>query len=282
LQRIIKKYNFNSILHIGDVCYASVQVPYPPSLQRKEEELQIIWDIFGRQIEKVAAYTPWMIGAGNHERFFNWTAYNSRYHMPGDQQKDRGGNNNYWYSFDYGLVHFTMMSTEHEYLPNTPQYKWLENDLKQANANRAKTPFLILTGHRPMYCSDDGEYNQHKPGAIFQTIIEPLMVKYAVDLYLCGHMHCYERIYPVINGTVISHGSGGKTFTNPGAPIHVVQGTGGIFTDKKWVQPTPAWSASTGSEWGYGRMLVTSKSIHYAFIGTVSDRVIDEFWLTKN
>lgn len=33
-------------------------------------------------------------------------------------------------------------------------------------------------------------------GARFQQEIEPLFIKYQVDLYLCGHMHMYERIYP--------------------------------------------------------------------------------------
>jgi len=222
-----------------------------------------------------------MIGVGNHERFFNWTAYNSRYHMLGDQQKDKGANNNYWYSFDYGFVHFAMMSTEHDYEPNTPQYIWLDNDLKQANKNRAKTPFLILTGHRPMYCSDVAEYDAHKAGSHLQMVIEPLMTKYSVDLYLAGHMHCYERIFPTINGTVISYGKDKKTFENPGAPMQVVQGTGGVFTDKKWVQPAPTWSAKTGSEWGYGRMLVTANTIHYSFMDTIANKLIDEFWLIK-
>jgi len=145
-----------------------------------------------------------------------------------------------------------------------------------------KTPFVVLTAHRPMYCSNEFEYDQHIVGAPIQTIIEPLMVKYSVDLYICGHAHCYERMFPTINGTVISHGSDKKTFVNPGAPIHIVQGTGGIFSQKKWVQPAPLWSASTGNEWGYGRIIVVPNSLHYSFMGTVTGNVIDEFWLNKN
>ena len=44
-----------------------------------------------------------------------------------------------------------MMSSEHDYRPGSRQYVWLENDLK--NVDRTKTPWVVLGGHRPMYCS---------------------------------------------------------------------------------------------------------------------------------
>ena len=53
------------------------------------------------------------------------------------------------------------------------------------------------------------------------------MVKYGVDLYLCGHQHMFERIHPTINGTVVD--SGGAThnvYHNPGSAASVVQATG--------------------------------------------------------
>ena len=57
------------------------------------------------------------------------------------------------YSYDYGMVHFIMMSTEHDYSPDSRQYKWLEADLKKVD--RKKTPWLIIGGHRAMYDSQD-------------------------------------------------------------------------------------------------------------------------------
>ena len=50
------------------------------------------------------------------------------------------------------MVHMVMLSTEHDYRPGTPQYDWLENDLK--NLDREKTPFVLVGGHRAMYCSN--------------------------------------------------------------------------------------------------------------------------------
>ena len=57
------------------------------------------------------------------------------------------------YSYDFGLVHFIMMSTEHNFEPNSRQYRWLENDLKKID--RKKTPWVIFGGHRAMYASQD-------------------------------------------------------------------------------------------------------------------------------
>ena len=56
------------------------------------------------------------------------------------------------YSYDYGMVHFIMISTEHDLSPGSRQYVWLEQDLE--NVNRSKTPWVILGGHRPMYTSE--------------------------------------------------------------------------------------------------------------------------------
>ena len=50
------------------------------------------------------------------------------------------------------MVHFIMMSTEHDMGKGSKQYTWLENDLK--SVDRSKTPWVILGGHRPMYTSE--------------------------------------------------------------------------------------------------------------------------------
>ena len=50
-----------------------------------------------------------------------------------------------------------MMSTEHNFEPDSRQYKWLENDLKKID--RKKTPWVIFGGHRAMYASQD-EYGE--------------------------------------------------------------------------------------------------------------------------
>lgn len=50
------------------------------------------------------------------------------------------------YGFDYGCIHFVMMSTEHNFTQGSVQYIYLVNHLK--TVNRTKTPWLIFSGHR--------------------------------------------------------------------------------------------------------------------------------------
>ena len=88
-------------------------------------EASAIWDIWGRQIEPVAAYYPYMISLGNHESSYNYTAFKARHEMPG---QGSGGQGNQFYSFDHGLVHFVSMSSENDAAPyavGSPQYNFL-------------------------------------------------------------------------------------------------------------------------------------------------------------
>ena len=99
-----------------------------------------------------------------------------RYHMP------ENGNSVFWYSYDFGMVHMVMMSHEHDFSPNSVQYKWLEEDLKRVN--RSVTPWLIVGGHRAMYSSmwidSDFTYSVH-----MQELFEDLLYKYKVIYYCC-------------------------------------------------------------------------------------------------
>ena len=49
------------------------------------------------------------------------------------------------------MVHYVIMSTEHDFSPESKQYKWMQHDL--SNVNRKKTPWVIFAGHRAMYTS---------------------------------------------------------------------------------------------------------------------------------
>lgn len=65
------------------------------------------------------------------------------------------------YSFEYGPVHFTVMSTEHEFTAGSQQYQWLAADL--GSVDRAVTPWLVLVGHRPIYINAGGRSWHQQP-----------------------------------------------------------------------------------------------------------------------
>ncbi len=62
-----------------------------------------------------------------------------------------------WFSYDVGLIHFVGMSTEHNFTIGSPQYLFLHNDLY--NVDRSVTPWIVFTGHRPMYVDSNNVRN---------------------------------------------------------------------------------------------------------------------------
>jgi len=56
------------VIHAGDISYA--------------DGYQLHWDMFMRKIEPIAARVPYMTAPGNHEFWFNFTAYENRWFMP--------------------------------------------------------------------------------------------------------------------------------------------------------------------------------------------------------
>lgn len=91
---------------------------------------------------------------------------------------------------------------------------------KEANKpeNRKNHPWIIVIGHRPMYCSNnfdpmhcDFENNIVRTGfdispdhhkTVYLMGLESLFYQYGVDLIIAGHEHSYERFWPVYNRTV--------------------------------------------------------------------------------
>ena len=50
------------------------------------------------------------------------------------------------FSYDYGSVHVTSLSTEHPYTVGTPQYEWIANDLVRAMASLLGLVNFIVAG----------------------------------------------------------------------------------------------------------------------------------------
>lgn len=114
-------------------------------------------DLFMRRLQPLLARIPYMVVAGNHEDDDHRFAHlRYRYRMPNDPQRA-----NQFYSFDVGPVHFVGVSTEYIFYWDkygarwaAEQQRWLEEDLRRANGNRAKVPWIIAYQHRPFYCSN--------------------------------------------------------------------------------------------------------------------------------
>jgi len=277
IQREAQDGDFDVILHVGDLAY---------NLDTNDGAFG---DEFMRQLEPAAAYVPYMTVVGNHEANYNFSHYVNRYTMPNTDH-------NLFYSFDLGAAHFIAFSTEFYFSTNYGweqignQWNWLIKDLEKANANRAKVPWIITMGHRPMYCSDFDSDDCTKYESIIRVGLpmthayglEKLFYKYGVDLELWAHEHTFERFYPVYNRTVYKGVE--SPYKNPPAPVHVVTGSAGCqeYTDTFVLHPEP-WSAFRSSNYGFSRMQIFNHT-HIYFEQTLAfnSTVEDSFWLVKD
>jgi 3',5'-cyclic AMP phosphodiesterase CpdA len=68
-----------------------------------------------------------------------------------------------------------------------PQLAWIEKELKASGSD-----WKIAFFHHPLYSSGE----RHGSDTALKDQLEPLFVKYSVDLVLTGHDHVYERLKP--------------------------------------------------------------------------------------
>lgn len=170
-----------------------------------------------------------------------------------------GGTENLFYSFNLGPVHFIGISTEFYYFlnyglkPLVFQYSWLEKDLQEAAKpqNRALRPWVIVYGHRPMYCSNENDNDcTHsetltRVGWPFVHLfgLEELFYRFGVDVEIWAHEHSYERLWPIYNYKVLN-GSYERPYHNPKAPVHIVTGSAGCKEGREpFLSNIPEWSA---------------------------------------
>jgi len=234
----------------GDLSYAGLSSEMPYLGIGKEDEMEHVWDLLFIQNQPVAATVPWMVTNGNHERFYDWAAYRARFTMPDNQPAGLTSNGSFWYTYEYGNSRWISISSEHDLDVGSPQNLFLVQALQEAVANRAQVPWIVVSIHKPMYCSNGG-WGGPTGTSQYQTLLESIMIQYDVDLMITGHMHAYERVHPSSNGQVTVYPENTRanghidTYYSTGkGPVQVVQGNSGGMQGgtHNWLHPAPAWS----------------------------------------
>ncbi|MFL6332870.1 MAG: metallophosphoesterase family protein [Pyrinomonadaceae bacterium] len=123
---------------------------------------------------------------GNHdesnERFY------ANFNMNGEE----------YYNFKKGAVSFYSLNSNYM---DKKQLAWLDEKLKN-DASDWKVAFF----HHPPYSSG----GKHGSSSSLREVVEPLFVKYGVNVVLAGHEHFYERIKPQKGIYYFISGAGGK------------------------------------------------------------------------
>ena len=279
------KKEINWVYHVGDIGYGD---DYSADLY------DVMWNMWFEYLQSTMGTVQYMVCPGNHEYSCehsdcnsysqNFTFYNAKFQMPG---ADSGSNTNMYYSFDYSNVHFVSISTETDY-PGAPynpifgdQVAWLVKDLQKAR-NNPNINWIIVTGHRPLYSSYNGYSSDGKPTGQSQKIqktFEQIFKYFHVDIYFSGHVHSYERTYPVYDSTYIE-----SSYDNANFTTYVVAGAAGnkegLATD---YITAPDWSAHRyWKDQGFGLLQVTHKTIEWTYYHSSDGKVEDQFKITRS
>jgi len=103
-----------------------------------------------------------------------------------------------YYSFKKGNVQFFALDST--YL-DPKQLSWLEKELAAASAD-----WKICYFHHPLYSS--GAF--HGSSTELRTVLEPLLLKYGVQVVFAGHEHVYERTKPQKGIYYFTEGASGE------------------------------------------------------------------------
>ena len=163
------------------------------------------------------------------------------------------------------------------------QHEWLEQDLKNARENSNIT-WIIAMGHRPMYSTSHKLPHTDFPPLTSEYLrdnFEKLFYDYHVDLYLSGHIHAYERLYPTYKSQVKGN------YSNPGATVGITNGAAGCIENHQHHGFEKPWRNFTANiddtHWGIGILKIYNDSVlHYQFVGSEDGDVLDEVWLKRN
>ncbi len=158
-------------------------------------------------MQPLISRVPFYSVLGNHEQ--NASNYYEYVSVPAPE---------YYYEFRYGDAHFFMIDTNRNVGPDSEQYRWLEEKLASSDAK-----WKFASHHHPPYSSDEDDYgnlwkqNKSARGDLRARQLSPLYEKYGVDIVWTGHIHSYERTWPVKEEAAVAKDG----------PIYMVVGGGG-------------------------------------------------------
>jgi 3',5'-cyclic AMP phosphodiesterase CpdA len=104
-----------------------------------------------------------------------------------------------YYTFKKGNAQFFALDSNYM---SPQQLDWLQKELQGASNSGWKICFF----HHPLYSSA----RKHGPATDLRLLLEPIFLKYGVNVVFAGHEHVYERIQPQKGIYYFTEGSSGQ------------------------------------------------------------------------
>lgn len=154
------KFPFDMVIMLGDNMYGS---------QRPQDFI----DKFERPYQPLLdAGVKFYAALGNHDNQTN------RFYKPWNMNGER------YYAFAKKNVKFFVLDSDYM---DPKQLQWIDTELKSA-----RDDWKIVYFHHPLYSSG----GVHGSEVDLRVTLEPLFVKYGVNVVYSGHDHIYERVKP--------------------------------------------------------------------------------------
>ena len=169
-----QRFPFDMVIMLGDNLYGS-QGP-GDFVQKFERPYKTLLD----------AGVKFYASLGNHDKTSN-DSYRL-FNMGGER----------YYTYARGNVRFFVIDSN---FLDPPQLAWLESALRSA-----REPWKIAYFHHPLY-SDGG---RHGSEVELRVRLEPIFIRYGVNVVYSGHDHIYERLKPQNGIHYFVSGAGGE------------------------------------------------------------------------
>ena len=167
-------FPFDLVIMLGDNMYGSQR---PADYIKKFEQ---------PYAALLTAGVKFQASLGNHDRpeQINYKLYN----MNGQR----------YYSYVRNNVRFFALDTT---LMDVKQREWLEASLRDARED-----WKVCYFHHPLYSNAD----RHGASVDLRVLLEPIFIKYGVNVVFAGHDHVYERLKPQKGIHYFVSGAGGQ------------------------------------------------------------------------
>lgn len=135
----------------------------------------------------------------------------------------------YYYTFHYGNSQFFLLDSTRNLAPGSEIYTWLESALADSTSR-----WKFVVHHHAPYSSDEDDYGDTYKEKSMQSNpqvlpLVPLYEKYNVDIVFYGHIHDYERTWPIRQNQI----------SNENGVIYIQTGGGGGGLEN--YAPTRSW-----------------------------------------